>query len=173
MWKECSVGVHVASSSNKWMPANCPGFQFVLGQFSNDCLLLLLLSRFIRVWLCATPETATHQAVYDMLKKYSFPFFKEPTTLFSLSKSLISVLLQLVIHCQCFNSLKVLITQMCPTLCDPMDCSPPGSSVHGTFQARILEWIAISFSRGSSQPKDWTPVSCIAGRIFTVWTTAL
>ena len=47
----------------------------------------------------------------------------------------------------------------CPTLCDPMDCSPPGSSVHGIFQARILEWVAISFSRVSSQPRDQTRVS--------------
>ena len=46
------------------------------------------------------------------------------------------------------------VTQSCPTLCDPMDCSPPGSSVHGISQARIQEWVAISFSRGSSQPKD-------------------
>ena len=45
--------------------------------------------------------------------------------------------------------------------CDPMDCSPPGSSVHGISQAGILEWVAISSSRGSSQPKDWTHVSCI------------
>ena len=45
--------------------------------------------------------------------------------------------------------------------------SPPSSSVHGTFQARILEWVAISFSRGSSQPRDQTPVSCLAGRFFT------
>ena len=50
------------------------------------------------------------------------------------------------------------------TLCDPMDCSLPGSSVHGIFQTRILEWVAISFSRGSSPPRDWTCVSCIAGR---------
>ena len=46
-------------------------------------------------------------------------------------------------------------------LCNPMDCSPPGSPVHGIFQARILEWVAISSSRGSSQPRDWTHVSCI------------
>ena len=51
-------------------------------------------------------------------------------------------------------------------LCDPMDCSPPGFSVHGILQARILDWVAISFSRGSSQPRDWTWVSCIAGRFF-------
>ena len=50
------------------------------------------------------------------------------------------------------------------TLCDPMDCSLPGSSVHGILQARILEWVAIPFSRGSSQSRDQTQVSCIAGR---------
>ena len=53
----------------------------------------------------------------------------------------------------------------------PMDCSPPGSSVHGILQARILEWVAISFSRGSSQHRDQTWVSCIAGRFFTIWAT--
>ena len=57
----------------------------------------------------------------------------------------------------------VLATQSCPTLYDPMDCSLPGSSVHGILQARILECLAISFSRGSSQPKDRTWVSCISG----------
>ena len=60
------------------------------------------------------------------------------------------------------------IAQLCPTLCDPMDCSLPGSSVHGIFQAVVLEWIAISFSRGSSQPRDRTQVSRIAGRCFTI-----
>ena len=53
--------------------------------------------------------------------------------------------------------------QSCLTLCDPMDCSSPGSSVCGILQARILEWVAIPFSRGSSQPRNWTQVSCIAG----------
>ena len=52
--------------------------------------------------------------------------------------------------------------QSCATLCDPMDCSPPGSSIHGIFQARTLEQVAISSSRGSSHPKDWTRVSCIS-----------
>ena len=63
------------------------------------------------------------------------------------------------------------VAQSCPTLCDPMDCSPPCSSVHRISQARILEWVAISFSRGFSRPKDWTRVSGIAGRRFTVWAT--
>ena len=59
---------------------------------------------------------------------------------------------------------KVLVAQSCLMLCDPVDCSPPGSSVHGIMQARILEWAAISFSRGSSQPRDQTWVFCIASR---------
>ena len=54
---------------------------------------------------------------------------------------------------------------------DPMDCSPPGLSVHGILQARILEWVAIPSSRGSSQPRDWTQVSHIAGGFFTIWAT--
>ena len=64
------------------------------------------------------------------------------------------------------------VAQSCPTLCDPVDCSPPGSPVHGILQARILEWVAISFSRGSSQPRDQTRVSCIAGRCFILWATS-
>ena len=58
-----------------------------------------------------------------------------------------------------------------PTLCNPRDCSPPGYSVHGILQARILERVAVPVSRGSSQPRDRTWVSCIAGRLFTVWAT--
>ena len=59
--------------------------------------------------------------------------------------------------------------QLCLTLCDALDYSPPGSSVHGILQARILEWVAIPFSRGSSWPRDQTQVSHIAGKFFTVW----
>ena len=66
---------------------------------------------------------------------------------------------------------EVLLAQSCLTLCDPMDCSPTGSSDHGIFQTRILQWVAISFSRGYSQPKDWTWVSFTAGRFFIVWAT--
>ena len=63
------------------------------------------------------------------------------------------------------------VAQWCPTLCNPMNCSLPASSIHGIFQARILEWFAISFSRGSSWPRDWTWVFHIAGRLFTIWAT--
>ena len=58
-----------------------------------------------------------------------------------------------------------------PTLCDPMDCNPSGSSDHGIFQTRVLEWVATAFSTGSSWPRDQTHVSCIACRRFTVWAT--
>ena len=63
------------------------------------------------------------------------------------------------------------VAQSCLTLCDSMDCSLPDSSVHGIFQAIVLEWIAISFSRGSSRPRDRTWVSRIVDKHFTVWAT--
>ena len=69
--------------------------------------------------------------------------------------------------CVCMCS----VTHSCLTLCNPMDCNPPSSSVHGILQARILDWAAISFSRRSSRPRDRTQVSCIAGGFFTVWAT--
>ena len=66
------------------------------------------------------------------------------------------------------NTIYVLATQSCLILGDPMDCSPPGSSVHGILQASILEWVAFPFSKGFSQPRDQTQVSCIGGRLFTI-----
>ena len=62
-----------------------------------------------------------------------------------------------------WKKVKMLVTQSCPTLCNPMDCSLPGSSIQGILQARILEWVAIPFSRGTFWPRNWTGVSCIAG----------
>ena len=62
----------------------------------------------------------------------------------------------------------VLVAQSCLTLCDPMDCSPPGSSVHGILQTRIPEWAAIPFSRGTSRPRDGTTVSRIADKFFSL-----
>ena len=60
----------------------------------------------------------------------------------------------------------MLVAEACPTLCKPIDCRLPDSSVHGIFQARILEWVAIPFSRGSSRPRDQTQVSCISRQIL-------
>ena len=67
-----------------------------------------------------------------------------------------------------FVYVNMLVAQSCWTLCKSVDSSPPGSSVHGILQVKILQWVAIPFSRGSSQPRDGTWVSCIAGRFFTV-----
>ena len=68
------------------------------------------------------------------------------------------------------QSESLLVAQSCPALYDPMDCSLPGSSLSmGILQARILEWVAIPFSRGFSRPTDQTQISCIAGRFFTIW----
>ena len=70
------------------------------------------------------------------------------------------------------ESVRAQLLQSSLTLCDPMDCSPPGSSVHGIFQTRILEWVAMPFSRGSSQLRDWTSVSydsCIGRRVLYHW----
>ena len=64
------------------------------------------------------------------------------------------------------KSVEELVAQSCPTLCNPMDCSPPDSSVHGILQARLLEWVAIPFFKESSQTRDRTRVFCIAGKIL-------
>ena len=78
------------------------------------------------------------------------------------------IILQGVIYFYCYHHhCCCLIAKSCPTLCNPMDCSPPSLSVHGISQERILEWVAISFSRGSSWTRDQIWISCIAGRFFT------
>jgi len=69
-------------------------------------------------------------------------------------------------------NVKALVSQSCLSVCNPIDCSPPGSSVHGILQARILQWFAMPFSRGSSWSRDHIWVSCIAGRFFTIWATS-
>ena len=77
-----------------------------------------------------------------------------------------SVTLPFLSHC-----CRCLVNMLCPTLCNPMDCSSPGSSVHEISQARTLEWVAISFSRGSSWPRDWTCVSSTSRQILYHWAT--
>ena len=87
-------------------------------------------------------------------------------------KTSISALLTMPKPLTVFSSVQFSsVAQSCPTLCDPMDCSPQGSSVHGILQARIPEWVAISFCRGSSQTRDQTQVSCIGRWILYHWAT--
>ena len=77
----------------------------------------------------------------------------------------------IVLNLYCYGKSEGKVIKSCPTLCNPVDCSSPSSSVYGTLQARILEWVTTAFSRGSSQPRDHTQVSCIADRFFSNWTT--
>ena len=100
-------------------------------EFINNVhmLLLLLLSRFSRVRLCATPETAAHQA--------------PPSLGFSRQEHWSGLPFPSPMH---GSESEREVAQSCPTLSDPMDCSLPGSSVHGIFQARVLEWGVIAFS---------------------------
>ena len=105
------------------------------------CLSFLLV---LGLCFCLLP----HLCVRYLLSEFSFGF---------------GALLLSVITLMC-----ALVAEYCLTLCDPMDCSPPGSSVHGILQARILEWVAIPFSWGSSQLRDQMQVSCIAGGFCTV-----
>ena len=101
-----------------------------------------------RVQLLVTPWTVAYQAPPSM--GFSRQEYWSAVPLSSLSES------------------ESEVTHSCPTLCNPMDCSLPGSSLHGILQARVLKWVAISFSRGSSRPRKRTQVSCIAGRRFTI-----
>ena len=101
-------------------------FEFL---FSSKLLLLLLPSRFSPVQLCVTPQTAAHQA--------------PPSLRFSRQEHWSGLPFPSPMHERKSESE---VAQSCLTLRDPMDCSPPGSSVHGIFQARVLEWVAIAFS---------------------------
>ena len=128
----------VVRATERWCFLSCPvSLRVVL--YALLLLLQLLLSRFSLVRLCATAWTAANQAPlstgFSRQEYWSGLLFPSP-------------------H----------ICSVCPTLCDPMDCSPPSSSVHGIFQASILEWVALSSSRGSSLPRNQTWVSCIECR---------
>ena len=92
--------------------------------------------------------------------------FKVPSSLINSGNAQAETFFHAAAWCVC-----VFVTQSCPTLCDPVDCSPPGSSLHGVLQARTVEWVVFSSSRGSFQPRDWTQVSCIASGLFTTWAT--
>ena len=102
-------------------------------------------------------SSVIHSFICDSSKQNSscYLFFVPPGNLEHISV--------LFIECVC-----VLVAQSCPTLCNPMDWGPPGSCVHWIFQTRILEWVAIPFSRGSSQPRYRTHVSHLAGRLFII-----
>ena len=127
----------------------------------NTLLLLLLLSRFSRVRLCATPQTAAHQAPpslgFSRQEHWSGLSFPSPMQESEKSKWKWKVKVKL---------------QSCLALSDPMDCSLPGSSAHGIFRARVLEWVAIAFSAKYFNPHyiAWSPQpSCEVSIISSTW----
>ena len=117
-------------------------------------------------------------------RRIMFPPIPSPHSILTLSLQIswpVATNNRIILSCGCryFENniravlwMKVLVSQLCLTLCNLMDCSLPDSSVHGIFQARILECVDIPFSRGYSWHRDQAWVPCIAGRFFTIWATS-
>ena len=115
-------------------------------------------------------KEAWHAAVYEVAKSHNLATEQQSQTLRNTALEQINEQIANYGATNCWKLVVLmLVIQSWPTFCDPMDRSPPGSSVHGILQARILEWAAMPFSGGSSPPRDWTQVSRIAGRFFTIW----
>ena len=104
---------------------------------------------------------------WTQLSDFTFTFFNSGIN--RLGKLINLMGFRRIKKADCFNEIQFSsVAQSCLTLCDPMDCSLPGSSIRGILQARVLEWFAVSFYRRSSQPRDQTRVSHIVGRRFTI-----
>ena len=122
------------------------------------------------IWLSPPPNLATCNDLRLLWRLQEIPLYPQSFPSWVCDSQFQSILLG---FCFPLNSsvqewiLLVLVTQSYLTLCDSMDCSSPGSSVCGILQASVLEWVAIPFSSGSSQPRDWTQVSCVEGKFFT------
>ena len=112
----------------------------------------------------------SHQCLYHQCPIPDVPLYLLNHLLWLWNISSVSMLFFCFWGAEC-ESESVSHSVVCAILCNPMPCSPPGSSVCETLQSKLLEWVAISFSRGSSQPRDWSGVSHITGRLFTDWAT--
>ena len=130
------------------------------------------LSSLTRVWSCTHGSKSTKPQPLDCWYKCEIDTdFKDFSTRkriknVSIVKNIITCWNEHTLGCHCF-----LVPKSCLTLCDPMDCSPPGSSVHGILQARILEWVAISLFPGSSWPRGQTLISLTGRQILYHWVT--
>ena len=143
-------------------------FEFIFEKYASFCVQIFFFCIWTVVSALFVEMTVllTHCIAFVSLPKICWLYLCGSVSGLSILFSILSS----VTHCLDYISLSE-VSQSCPTLCNPMDCSLPGSSVHGIFQAIVLEWIAISFSRGSSRPRDQTRVSRIVDRRFTVWAT--
>jgi len=140
-----------------WVVGN--GHFFITSMFcwQNSVSLRAVSFCTPRPYLCVIPDSAW------------LPIFAFQPPIIKRTSFLVLVLGVVDLHVK--MCVKVLFTQSCLTLCDPMDYSPPGSFFHGVLQAGILEWVAIPFSRQCSWPMDWTWISFIADSFFTIWAT--
>ena len=147
--------------------------EWVAISFSNAWKWKVKVKLLSRVRLLGTPWTAACQAPPSMgfSRQEYWSGVPLPSPMSILAHCLLIAVQSYASWKQRPLKVKVLVAQSCPALCNPMHCSPPGSSVHGTLLARMLEWVAMPFSRGSFQPRNWTQVFFIAGRFFTVWAT--
>jgi len=137
----------------------------LLMQGGIDSPAQIMLGWILQLGICWILSKQTYLAYFPCLTHYFSRNWQFPAFLF-LTHPPASTFSPIVL---CV--MKVLVIRYCPTLYHPMDCSPPGSSVHGILQAKILEWVAIPDSSANLQPRAWTQVSCIAGRFFTIWAT--
>ena len=115
-------------------------------------------------------------ATHCSILAWEIPWTEEPGGLQSVGSQRVghdwvTLTHSLITHLAGPSEMKVLVTHSCQILCAHTGCSPPGSSVHGISQARILQWVVILSSRGSSQPRDWTCISCIVSGFFIIWAT--
>ena len=155
--------VHINWTLNRWILNRCPYYPSkgsIITLISGKVKILEGNILFRNQFLAGQQESKFNPV--DVTSTLSFLSWPHPASLanpFSFSLKIL------------YESMKVLVAQLHLLLCDPMDCSPPCFSVHGIFWARIVEWVAIPFSRGSSWPRDWTQVCCITGRFFTIWPT--
>ena len=134
---------------------------YSLHSFTKNNFLSVKLMRYLLPFLPLYGKTRKRQNMYDCIT-----YFLNFSSFWLILQSMI--LIMMVICLTACVHVCVLIPQLCLTLCDLMDCSLLGSSVHGILQAGILEWGAVSFSRGSSQPRDQTQVFCIVDIFFTI-----
>ena len=140
-------------------------------EFGDSCArepssFLIFFVKLISVCILASKTIMKQLKIYKLSINSTFSLADWKSTYVIFSWHFLALFWFLVLA-NTFAKVKVLVTQLCPTFCDPVDCSPPGSSPHEILQARILEWVAIPFSKESSQPRNWTQVSCITG-IFSM-----
>ena len=184
-WHESATGVHVSPIPNPLpppshpIPLGCPSAPALSALFHALNLDWSSISRMVIYMFQCYSLKSSHPCLLPQSLKICSLYLCLFWCL--IYKVIVIIFLNSVYLCKYTVLLFLFLTYFTPYVCvcclvmsnslQPMDCSLPGSSIHGILQARILEWVAISFSRGSSQPRNKTQVFCIAGRCFTLWAT--